>query len=117
VDFLSDVVQARGHDGGESSEEVPEDMAMEEPGTRVGGRESHDGSSGPNTGDITFDGVRSVNLFRAVGLDEPEVVSVQVERMSFVVNTRGEDDLNDLVGGEDECVFSDVEVVRTVGTL
>lgn len=115
--FLSDVIQTRGHDGGETGEEVPEDVAMEEPGTRVGGRESHDSSGRSNTSDITFNGVGSVDFFRAVRLDEPEVVSMQMERMSFIVYTGREDDLNDLVSGEDERVFGDVEVVGTVGTL
>jgi len=110
---VSDVGSAIGiheHDGGETSVHVPEDVAMEEPGTRVGGLESEGCTSGTSGGNITFGRVDQVHDIGAVGLDDPEVVTVKMDRVSIIIIVGWEGDVDDLVPWENEGVFSDVEV-------
>jgi len=112
VNSLPNVGRASEHDGGETGLLVPEDVAMEHPGASVVGPETDDSSGASDTNNITADRVDFVQVGRAHGFNNPEVVSVQVERMCVIIIGGRELDLDGLVGGEDEGILGGVEISR-----
>jgi len=117
--WVSDVASAiriHEHDGGETRVHMPEDVAMEEPWTRVGGLEAEGRPSSASSGNITPGRVDEVYNVGAVGFDDPEVVTVEMDRVGIVIVVGGKSDINNLVPWEDEGVLSNVEVGGFIGT-
>lgn len=98
------------HDGGKTSVQVPEDVAMEEPGSWVVGHETEGGAGSTGSGDITTRRVDKVHGVGTVGLHDPEVVTVEMDRVSIIIIVGREGNINNLVARKNEGVLGDVEV-------
>jgi len=116
VGDVASTIRIHKHDGGETRVHVPEDVAMEEPWAWVGGLEAESRSSSASSSNITLGRVDQIHNVGAVGLDDPEVVAVEMDRVGIVIGVGRESDINNLVPWEDESVLSNVEVGGFVGT-
>jgi len=106
----SSAIGIHEHNGGETGVHVPEDVAMEEPGASVGGLKAEGGTSSTSSGNVTLGRVDQVHDICAVGLDDPEVVTVEMDRVGIVIIVGREGYIDNLVSGKDEGIFSDIEV-------
>jgi len=111
---LAGAIRIHEHDGGEARVQVPEDVAMEEPWAWVVGHETEGSAGSAGGGNVTMRRIDEVRNIGAVGFHDPEVVTVEMDRVSIVIIIGREGDINDLVAGKDERVLGDVEVGRVI---
>jgi len=86
-----------GKDNGETGFQVPVNMAMEEPCSRVVSLKADDDTTASNTDDVTTRGVDEVLSSTIARLDDIEGVSVQMEGMCDTIQRTVDMDLNDLI--------------------